>query len=161
MEFSFDIHGYLKPYGKIATDLESFEAGFVEPFEADSTRHQLFQGYVRYNEDLKQLLGNIRYTQWVDGSFISTKVNPRDIDLVSLIDHQLIDQYETDLERFTKQTSKETYGVDGYIVRIYPEEHPYYVRTQSDLIYWEHWFSHSKKNRRKQRFPKGFIEIEF
>jgi hypothetical protein len=47
MEFSFDIHGYLKPYGKIPTDLESFEAGFVEPFEADSTRHQLFQGYVR------------------------------------------------------------------------------------------------------------------
>ncbi|MEM7654760.1 MAG: hypothetical protein AAF399_01420 [Bacteroidota bacterium] len=107
----------------------------MEPFKADSTRHQLFQGYVRYNKDLKALLGNIRYTQWVDGSFISTKVNPRDIDLVSLIDHDLVDQYEVELERFAKQSSKDTYGVDGYIVRIYPEGHSHYVRTQSDLIY--------------------------
>ena len=109
MEFSFDIHGFLKPYGKVITDFASFEAGFVEPFEADSTRHQLFQGYVRYNEDPKQLLGSIRYTQWVDGSFVSTKINPLDIDLVSLIDHKLVDQYEAGLERFTKQASKETY----------------------------------------------------
>ncbi|RMG72453.1 MAG: hypothetical protein D6722_05395 [Bacteroidetes bacterium] len=161
MEFSFDIHGYLKPYGKVITDLDSCSAGFVEPFEPDSTRHQLFQGYVSYNEDLKQLLGSIRYAQWIDGSFISTKVNPADIDLVSFIDHQIVDQHETDLARFIAQTGKETYGVDAYIVRMYPEEHPYYIRTQSDLVYWEHWFSQSMKNRRKRRFPKGFLEITY
>jgi len=161
MKFSFDIRGYLDPVGKNSTDLESFKENLVDGIDGSKTRQKLYEGYVSYNEALKALLGNQRYSQWIDGSFVSNKINPRDIDLVNLIDHELVDNFEQELKQFINKVGKETYGVDGYIVRIYPEGHPKYIRTQSDLVYWENWFSRSKINRRKQRFPKGFLELKF
>lgn len=161
MEFSFDIRGYLKPYGKNRIKGEDLKTGFVDPFEENSSRKKLYDGYVRYNSELKELLSSKKYVQWIDGSFISTQINPRDIDLVNLIDYRLIDNYEKELHRFINHEGKEKYGVDGYIVRIYPEGHKNHIRTKSDLIYWENWFSMSRINRRKQRFSKGFVELEF
>lgn len=161
MDFSFDIRGYLKPYGKNEINKEDLQTGFVDPFDEASSRGRLYQGYLKYNEDLQTLLRGQRYLQWIDGSFISTQINPGDIDLVSLIDYQLIEKYESELKRFLNRQGKENYGIDGYIVRVYPQGHNKYVQTKSDLIYWESWFSKSKKNRKKQRFPKGFVEIKF
>jgi hypothetical protein len=161
MEFSFDIRGYLKPYGKNSISESKFKEEFVDPFDEDSNRKKLYEGFVSYNKDLKSLLGNYQYTQWVDGSFVSTKINPKDIDLVSLIDHKLVEKFESELQKFVKKEGKNRYGIDGYILRIYPKDHPKFVRTKSDLIYWENWFSKSRMSRRKQRFPKGFVELKF
>ena len=161
MKFSFDIRGHLSPYGKNEVDPEDFKAVFVDPFEANSSRHKLYEGFLSYNQDLKALLAPQKYVQWVDGSFISTKINPRDIDVVNLIEVNLVEQYEQELSRFTAHEGKRNYGIDGYVIRIYPEGHPKYVRTQSDLVYWEHWFSHSRMNRAKKRFLKGFVEIKW
>ena len=161
MKFSFDIRGYLKPYERIETDLKSLKDNFVNGISNSKTRQKLYEGYLKYNKDLKTLLEGQKYTQWVDGSFVSNKINPKDVDLVNLIDHQLVNKFEKELEQFIKLKGKDRYGVDGYIVRIYPEDHPKYVRTQSDLVYWETWFSKSKINRKKQRFSKGFLELKF
>lgn len=161
MKFSFDIRGYLEPHEKIETDLDSFKENLVDGITNSKTRQKLYEGYLKYNEDLKLLLKGQQYTQWVDGSFVSNKINPKDVDLVNLIDHELVDKFEIELNQFIKFNSKDRYGVDGYILRIYPQGHPKYVRTQSDLVYWETWFSKSKINRRKQRFPKGFLELKF
>jgi len=160
MEFNFDIRGYLKPYGKNIINVESLKAGFVDPFNEGSSRKKLYKGYVKYNTDLKRVLSNKKYYQWINGSFISTKVNPRDIDMVNFIDFELAGVNEKELKRFTNRQSKVKYGIDGYIVRIYPEAHKNFIRTKSDLIYWENWFGMSAKNRRKQRYPKGFVELE-
>lgn len=161
MDFSFDIRGYLKPYGKNTVNTDTLKAGFVDPFEEDSSRKRLYEGYVRYNADLNRLLNGQNYVQWVNGSFVSTQINPQDIDLVNLIDYKFINSYEEELKQFINRSGKEEYGIDGYIVRIYPEGHDKYIRTKSDLIYWENWFSISRTNRRKQRFPKGFVELNF
>jgi len=53
------------------------------------------------------------------------------------------------------------YKIDAYLVRIYPKDHKDHIKTVSDLLYWEHWFGHTKKNRVKKRFQKGFIELTF
>ena len=161
MECSFDIRGYLKPAGKNKISEEDFLENFIHPFEEGSSRKELYDGFVRYNSGLKSLLSDQKYFQWIDGSFISTKVNPRDIDLVNLIDYQLVDAHEAELKRFINESGKREYGIDGYIVKVYPIDHRYYVRTKLTLAYWSDWFSTSRKNRRKQRFPKGFVEIEY
>ena len=64
MEFDFDIHGNLKPYRKVTCDLASLHLGFVAPFEGDSTRHQLFDAYLRYCDDLKNAIGGSSFVQW-------------------------------------------------------------------------------------------------
>ncbi len=161
VKFSFDVRGYLVPEGENESDINSMKEGFVVPFNNHSTRKELFKGYVRYNEDLKDLLENQSYEQWIDGSFISQKVNPKDIDLVSFIDYNLVEKLEEELEKFIKSAGRSNYGVDGYVVRIYPEDHPHFVRTKSDKIYWRHWFSTTKPDQKKRRYGKGFIKIKF
>lgn len=161
MEFLYDIRGFLRPYQIIQADLPTIKSNFVDSFEETSTRQQLYQGLLTYNQDLSNLLENPPYSQWLNGSFISTKINPRDIDLVTLLDHELIKQHESDLKPFLSQSSRPFYGIDAYIIRIYPEKHPLFSRTQSDLAYWAHWFSRTRRNRKKQTFSKGFIEIKY
>ena len=81
------------------------------------------------------------------------------IDLVNLINYQLVEKYESQLSHFISRKSLAEYRIDGYIIKMYPEIHPYSTRSQADLLYWEHWFSKSRMNRKKERKPKGFVEL--
>ncbi|MEL6650424.1 MAG: hypothetical protein AAFQ87_06400, partial [Bacteroidota bacterium] len=94
--------------------------------------------YLEYSNSLSKLIEWKPFRQWINGSFISQDGNPRDIDLVNLIDYQVVDLYEPQLRKFISNEARETYAVDGYIVKLYPSEHPYFSRTQADLLYWEH-----------------------
>ena len=134
---------------------------FVEPFGKNSTRKNLFIGYLRYNQDLARLLNDRPYEQWIDGSFISKKLNPSDIDLVTFISHEVVNDLGDRLAKFQSSLAKENYGIDGYVVRVYPESHRLFVRTSSDTVYWRHWFGTTKLDRHKRRHNKGFVKINF
>ena len=45
MELNFDIRGNLKPYERIELSYEEFREFFVDSFEKDSTRYQIFEHY--------------------------------------------------------------------------------------------------------------------
>ncbi len=159
MDFNFDIRGFLKPEGKNECTFEELQLNFVEPFDLESTRYQLLKNLEKYNQELLELLEGHPITQWINGSFVSTKKNPKDIDLVTLLDYSIVETKENKLKKFTREHSLDHYKIDAYIVKLYPLDHPYYNRTKSDLLYWENWFSKTRLNRRKQRFPKGFLEL--
>ena len=46
-------------------------------------------------------------------------------------------------------------------VKYYPAGHKKEKITEFDLVYWRNWFSETKKNRARKKFPKGFIELKF
>lgn len=159
MNLSFDLRGNLHPYEKITIDVDDFKQSFVTLFEEHSTRHQIFSNYLQYTQDFIQNISN-EFIQWIDGSFTTNKFSPGDIDLVTLLDYKVIEKNKDILqEKFLNKESLKKYKIDAYIVRLFPEEHPEYSKTVTDLLYWEHWFGNTKKNRAKKRFPKGFIEI--
>ena len=89
MDFNFDIRGYLKPEGKNNCSFSEIQSNLVDPFELESTRYNLFENLIQYNHELQKVLGGKSFTQWINGSFVSTQENPDDIDLVNLIDFQL------------------------------------------------------------------------
>ncbi len=91
MELSFDERGNLKPYDVIEISVKRFEKTFVNSFDTESTRHQLYENYKIYMAELSKLISKGFY-QLVDGSFISNKENPRDIDFVTVMDFR---DYET------------------------------------------------------------------
>lgn len=82
MELSFDIQGNLKPYEIVEVSYDDFRKVFVEGFEEDSTRAKLFNYYEQYINNLSDVL-EWDFYQWVDGSFISNRFSPRDIDLLN------------------------------------------------------------------------------
>lgn len=96
------------------------------------------------------------------GSFTKVRSNPKDMDVVIFLNFEVALKHEKTLwEQFVGQVSEERYGVDAYLLRVYPENHAEYFKTVSDMAYWRDWFGMTRKNRSKKRFPKGFIQLTF
>ena len=160
-ELKFDERGFLYPYQKIKLTMEEFEAMFVKGFAQSTTRQRLFENYKTYVRDFKALL-TPNFTHWINGSFVTRKTNPRDIDMVTLIDHQTdLEKEKTIGERFVNRRAIEIYGVDAYTLTVFPEGHRQHIQTQSDMLYWNDWFGRSWSNRTGIRYPKGYVEIQF
>jgi hypothetical protein len=161
MELSFDIRGNLRPYSIIELSLSEFAEHFVNSFEPDTTRRGLFENYQRYVAELGEFL-EYGYFQWVDGSFITTKRNPRDIDFVNFVDYRDYEKSKSILEnRFSPRTVRETYQVDAYIAPRYPKGHNKYVIYHSDSLYWRNLFGKTRVNRAKRQFEKGIVQLNF
>ncbi|MEM9888588.1 MAG: hypothetical protein AAF849_22015 [Bacteroidota bacterium] len=88
MDLSFDTRGNLKPYEKITITFDEFKSYFFEGFENSLTRNEILKNYEQYLEDFKTEVSS-NFIQWIDGSFVSNKTNPRDIDFVNLIDFEI------------------------------------------------------------------------
>lgn len=84
----FDLVGHLSPYTIIPSTFEDFEDILVNAFPMDSTRHIILEGYKRYLASLKDVIKSNFY-QWVDGSFVTEKMNPNDIDVVIFVDYDV------------------------------------------------------------------------
>lgn len=161
MDYSFDIRGNLKPHEQITYSLEEFEDFFVNRFDSNSKRHEIYNNYQTYISDFRKLVGN-KFTHWIDGSFVTKNENPRDIDFVTILDYKIVEGYnEVIKNQFLNRDVLKKYKLDAYLVIDYPVNHKYHIRTKSDLLYWDNWFTKSKMDKRRKRFPKGYACINF
>jgi len=161
MELNFDIRGNLKPYEVIKVTKEIFRAHFVDSFVDEEIRLELFLKYERYMSDLALLLSQDFY-QWVDGSFVTNKRKPNDIDIVTIISHIDFEANKKLLEQnYTSLGARLNYNVDAYIIINYPKNHKKAFFTTSDLLYWRNLFGKTKVNRAKKQFEKGIIPLNF
>lgn len=158
---SFDFRGNLKPYKKHQLTVEEIEFNFVVNFEKSKTRKKKFQELLRYNDELKELL-QCPFYQWINGSFIGEKTNPRDIDLVTFINYDVYQKLQNEIDyKFSKMNVGNFFdGIDAFIVATYPENHQFYDIFKGDAIYWENMFGKTRFNRAKKRLPKGFVELK-
>ncbi len=162
MELNFDLRGLLKPYDIVEATLKDFENNFVFGFDESQTRYDLFWEFQKYNQDLQNLL-QIPYFQWINGSFVTNKEHPNDIDIVTFIDFSQYHKQKQALEnQFSKFGSRQYYkGLDAYLVCVFPENHEFYQTYRSDYAYWYNLFGNPKYNRAQKRYSKGFIQINY
>jgi hypothetical protein len=152
----FDENGNLPSGIHKPTTLE-FMSRFVENFDTSKTRKDIFDGYKSYCGDLLQF--DIATTQWVDGSFTTSKIDPNDIDIVTHLDaikitsKQMVDKIGKLFQNRNHLKSK--YKCDAYAIPIYPPNHLLYNETVKWLDYWRNCFG---KDRNKK--TKGLIEFE-
>jgi len=156
----FDIRGNVHPATVVEMSMLEVENHFVSPFDLTSSRYLLFEEYSRYTRNLSNLIGCPFY-QWINGSFASNSRMPGDIDLVSFIDHEIYRSKEVAIdEQFSRWSVARHYtNIDAYTVWAYPDEHAYSLIFKADCAYWYDWFAHTRYNRRRQRFTKGFIRV--
>ena len=86
---SFDHRGNLTPYELIQANVNEFKHFFVDRIQS-RTRLDNFNKYIKYSEDLKSLLEGKTLKQWINGSFVTKKTNPKDIDVVTFLEHDII-----------------------------------------------------------------------
>lgn len=139
---------------------DDFKQVFVECFDDTSTRHKIFEKFEAYIAEF-QLEICKSFTLWVNGSFISRKINPNDIDVVILLEYQIQEQFESLIRsKFTAIKTWKTTQVDAYILKLFPEDHQMFKATAFDKYYWVGKFSNSKINKEGKSFSKGFIQIK-
>jgi hypothetical protein len=122
-QLAFDQNGFLTPCEKTETSLEVFQQTFVNPFPQESTRHELFVGYLHFLKDFKEQVSP-HFTQWIGGSFVTQQASPNDVDFVTLIDFETYEAKERLIDtHFRAKAAEEKYGVDAFTLRVYPENH--------------------------------------
>jgi hypothetical protein len=150
----FDEQGNLKPYKLREANLVSFEENFVAFFPNSSTRARLFSEFLDYLTKLNETIGT-GYTQWIDGSYITKKLNPRDIDFVTFVDFNTYQLNESCINQLRELRDLGKTGMDGYFVQVYPANHPKRFLYEANKIQWLYQFGRSRNDS-----LKGIIEIK-
>ena len=113
----FDEYGLLTPAEGIPVTIDDLYDSFVSPFPNSTTRSRLFHDWTKYNKLLRQKIG-VDFIQWVNGSFVTMKPNPRDIDLVSFIPSRLFRKFEKRLDYYWTDNWEQE-GIDAYLIEVF------------------------------------------
>ena len=146
--FGFDEWGYITPPELHDLTLEDFERIFV----IDAERERLFRRLLDLVADVKGL-GATGFYLWIDGSFVTKKRVPGDMDVVCFVDNQFFEQNEKRLFAIRNRYEPD---IDAFYVLHFPLEHPDYPQTARDRL---GWFEFLRVDR--QTNFKGLIEIQF
>lgn len=164
MALIFNEYGNLTPNNAIHTSKEEIENIFVSAFPESTTRRILYEILLCYANDLKELLGeeksNLDIFFLIDGSFVTQKQNPNDIDLVVFIDYELFSSKIKELKNFKCDYSQPKGlllypGIHAFMVEKYPETHKKYLIYQADYLQW--LFEDFGKDRKGRK--KGMLQI--
>ena len=155
---NFDSRGNLVPNTNIKCSLQVFHDVFVKDLSS-SKRTSLYESFLKYTTELKEKLDGSEIVCWINGSYTTKKKDPNDLDLVIFVNYHRVDKKEQYLEDFKYPNSLSKFGLDAYIVKVYPRGHKNYPLYIGDEMYWMDKFDKNKRNRNGIKVPKGFIEI--
>ncbi len=162
MPLTFDTNGFLSPYSAIVTDLETFRQTFVDDFRDSTTRKAIFENYQNYLDTFKTVICETGFYQWIDGSFVTQKINPNDLDIVTFVDTEVFTQKIKELQALKGDALVKNQKLDCYFVEVIPSNSRQYFIYQSDKMYWLTLFSYTKRHpRTDKRYEKGFIQLNF
>src|SRR5690554_2392311 len=156
--FSFDKHGNIVPYELHPVTIAELEEEFVQPFTKSSTRKNIVEGHSNYVIEIFQILEH-NFFQWLDGSFVTQKLDPNDIDVINFVHYSdYTNNITGNLRKFLTHFGdpRSEYKVDGYIVPVYPPNDPRFALTIDKYNYWRLLFGRDKNNN-----PKGMLELKF
>ncbi|UPY36151.1 hypothetical protein [Sediminicoccus sp. KRV36] len=154
---NFNSDGYLDA-GLHDMDVEGIVEHFVTAFPASNTRRAIIEGYIRHRSEFSAL--GVACVQLIDGSFVSNKADPGDIDLVAFADLDTIDALSPEDQKkladlFSGPATKATHFCDAYFSPTVPENHPLYSQLRSKRKYWMGEFGYDREDR-----PKGVVRTQ-
>lgn len=158
MNIEFDKHGLITPKEIMELSLGDFERIFVKERVAKDHRQQIFDEYLRHNEQIKKEVGAILF-QFVNGSFTTLKDKPNDIDVVSFVDYRIYRKKEEKILELESQFDK----FDKLDIHIIPKSypgHPSFIEIELMHEYWKALFSRTREVN-GTRLGKGLIKINF
>jgi hypothetical protein len=133
---------YLPPGAHPASESE-VEASLVVAFLGSSTRERIFDGWIRHRQAIAAFLHPD--IQWVDGSFVSTKLDPGDIDVMTLLNGPHVDSLDQASSAalsglFLGPGNKPTYWTDSYAIAVYPPGHVARQMYEQIAAHWDKWW---------------------
>lgn len=154
MDLLFDDYGFLVPFEVIETDLDTIEKSFV----FNEHRRWLYERLLSLFEKLiKEEIEEQIALFWINGSFVTKKELPKDIDVVIFIHHDL---FLKKLDRLRKLQSQFHGKIDFFFEPYYPENHRLHAVSLILKNDWENLFSRTRRQpETKEIHKKGFLQI--
>jgi hypothetical protein len=149
MDILFDENGFITPSSIIELSLEEFGEIFI----FTKRREEIFRNYLDFLDNLKKMpIG--KFHQWLDGSFVTQKPFPNDLDLVTFVDSNFYLKFENrirDMELEFRWLRLDAYSVPVYPKTTFKQYITKYAIEEKQALYG---FDRSGK-------PKGFIQLNF
>jgi hypothetical protein len=140
--------------------LDQVKALCVSGFSGSARREVIFAGMAAFLKELSTagVLGRV----WIDGSFVTKKLEPGDCDLVVSIDGvQVLDSGNPVLAEFLRRhfdteraRVKAVHHCDVYCFPDFPLGHPLHSVTTDRSAYWQKQFGFDRSSR-----PKGMAVV--
>jgi len=156
---AFDRKGFLVPDQDLACTLEEMRRVFVTGFPVSDTRLVIFEKFTEFCKELLLVMEAKTLSIWVNGSFVTTKIAPKDIDVVIFWNSNFIISKQVVLASLAYPESFKKHGIDAYFVFVYPEGHPKRFETVADMAYWMYQFTKTKPDHRRNSYRKGFLTL--
>ena len=150
--WKYDYEPLLAP-GRHAMTLDQIEALVVKRFPGNRRRLTLFQRLEQFVQDVLRL--EIPCEVWLDGSLLTQKADPDDLDVSVIVDKEVVDALCTEHYATVKMiTEQREDGVDAFLFVRYPMHDPLYKNELMDPgHYWGECYGleHSKQ------WCKGYV----
>ena len=158
------------PPGIHDTNLHEIKRALVDDFPHSTTRRKIYKGFCKLLEEAQR--ERLSMEHWVDGSYVTTKQSPDDIDAVTFLDPVALNSLSASGKNFVKQrlgggeSTKHTYQTHSFLELVLPEGHPLYALSPRRRANWiKEWgFTRPLKSDEDLTqtacgHPKGFLRF--
>jgi hypothetical protein len=156
------------PDGVFPCEQATLRERFVEQFPDSQRRTLLCDGFFLLRSEAAKV--GIAATQWVDGSFVESKLNPEDVDVVSFVDYDTLNGLPTQSQDRVEEllngleATKVDYQCHTFLVPSCPVGHPYHGEFQNIRRFWRNWWGKTRNIRHSTGvelpgYRKGFVEM--
>ncbi len=158
----FDSNGLL-PAGRYVETEDEVHHDLVDEFPTSTRRQFIYDRWMLHRHTLTNLV-NV-HEQWLDGSFTESKVDPDDVDIVTVYDGDAWDAM-TDEERFLPFSlmnghwTEQFWKVDSFGVGFYNPGHPMWAACQGAIDYWHNWWGHTRPDDPRGHLTKGYVVVQ-
>lgn len=133
----------LLPVGLYAMTLDEFRAFVVTPFSLSVSRPPLMQAIETICGALTD--AQVESAVWIDGSFLTKKIDPADADLVVCVESSQTSASVPDkVAALDKVNQGQFPGCHSYVQTNYPDGHPRYWVGDFMQAYWKKQFGFSR-----------------
>ena len=136
--------------GRYEMSLAELKQLCVYDFPLSATRPRIMEGLEKVIEELR--MNGIEGEVWIDGSFVTEKMNPEDVDLVLRIQaifYENATHKQKEAVSWLTTNLKNTHLCDSYFFMEWPEGHPNYWIGQYMHNYWMKQFGFFRSNEMK------------
>jgi hypothetical protein len=131
------------PAGIHCMSVEDFKLSFVDRFPQSSSRKLIFDKFTRFLGCLSGL--DVVTELWLNGSFVTEKLEPGDIDVVAF--------YDVHKANCLKDSEKNFLANITYIQLNYSTDVRFANKDDENIrSYWRGWYGFSRDEK-----PKGFV----
>lgn len=122
----------------------------VNGFPLSTNRPKIMEGLEKVIERLRS--NGIQGEVWINGSFVTEKMNPEDIDLVLRVSAEFYEnatQKQRETVDWLASNLEDSHFCDGYLFFEWPEGHTNYQLGEDMYNYWMRQFGFSRGNEMK------------